>query len=195
MARVPNWAYAAGVIAILLVQAAVEHAMGRHVICTCGYVKLFEPHVFSPGNSQHLADWYSASHIIHGMIFYALFRLLGRGRWPVGLSLVLAVALEASWEIAENTNAVIDRYRAATISLDYYGDSILNSVSDSLFAILGFCVARRLPVRASVALAVVLELGVGFAIRDNLTLNVLMLVYPLDAVKQWQSVGPIAPFR
>lgn len=193
--EVPLGAWVALAAGIIAVQALVEHAMGRLAICACGYVKLFEPLVNSPGNSQHLSDWYSPSHLIHGMIFYAAFRLVGRGRWPIGLSLVLAVAVEACWEMAENTDAVIERYRAATISLDYYGDSILNSVSDTLFCIAGFLLAWRLPAWASIGLAAAMEIGVGIAIRDNLTLNVLMLVHPFEWVKEWQMAGPLPMLR
>jgi hypothetical protein len=96
------------------------------------------------------------------------------------------VLLEASWEVFENTPFVIERYRAATISLDYYGDSIVNSMTDIVSMMAGFWIARKSPVWASVALVVVLELAVGAIIRDNLTLNILMLIHPFEAVKRWQ---------
>jgi len=188
LARLPWRAYIAIVTAIIALQAAVERLMGRGLICKCGYVKLWEGEVLSPGNSQHLADWYSFSHIIHGFLFYTLFSLLGR-RWPVGLRLAFTVLVEASWEIFENTSFVIERYRAATISLDYYGDSILNSVSDTLMAVIGFGLAGSLPVAATVTLAVLMEIGVGYMIRDNLTLNVVMLVHPMDWLKIWQATA------
>ena len=180
--------YVAIAAAIIAFQAAVEHLMGRGLICKCGYVKFWEGEVLSAGNSQHLVDWYSFSHIIHGFLFYALFWLLDR-RWPVGLRLVLTVLVEASWEIFENTSFVIERYRAATISLDYYGDSVLNSVSDTLMAVLGFGLAGSLPVAATVTLAVLMEIGVGYMIRDNFTLNVVMLVHPMDWLKFWQATA------
>jgi hypothetical protein len=148
--------------------------------------------VNSAGNSQHLVDWYSFTHLIHGFLFYALLHLVDR-HWvgrrrklPVGLRLVLAIAIEA-WEIVENTPFVIARYRAATISLGYYGDSIVNSLSDTLFMVAGFVLAWRLPVPVVVALALVLEGFLGWAIRDNLTLNVIMLIHPIDAIKAWQA--------
>jgi hypothetical protein len=149
--------------------------------------------VNSAGNSQHLVDWYSFTHLIHGFLLYALLHLVDRRRvdrrrkLPAGLRLVLAIAIEAAWEIVENTPFVIARYRAATISLGYYGDSIVNSLSDTLFMVAGFVLAWRLPVPVVVALALVLEGFLGWAIRDNLTLNVIMLIHPIDAIKAWQA--------
>jgi len=142
--------------------------------------------VLSSENSQHLSDWYTFSHVIHGFIFYGVLWLIGR-RWPVGLRLAMAVAVEAAWELLENSSFVIDRYRAITISLDYYGDSIVNSASDVCFCILGFALARRMPVWATVAATVAMELFVLWAIRDNLTLNVIMLLWPLDSIRAWQA--------
>lgn len=172
--------------AVLIAQIVIEYWMGRTPICTCGYIKLFEPNANGPGNSQHLADWYTPSHIIHGFLFYGLAHLTLRGK-PLAAKLLLALVIESGWELLENSPIIIDRYRTATISLDYYGDSILNSAMDTVFMVLGFFFARRAPVTVTVAIATVFEIFTGWLIRDNLTLNVLMLVYPLDAVKAWQS--------
>jgi hypothetical protein len=177
--------------AILAVQALVLWLMGRVPICTCGTVRLWAGAVMSPENSQQLADWYTLSHLVHGFLFYLLFRL-ALPKAPLGLRLALAVGLEGAWEIAENSPWIIERYRAETISLHYFGDSILNSVSDTLVATLGFFLAARLPTWSVVALAVFLELLAGYVIRDNLTLNVLMLLHPVETIRHWQA-GVSAP--
>ena len=178
------------IVAALLVGIAVValFAMGRPPICTCGTVKLWAGAVQSADNSQHLADWYSPSHLIHGLLFYALGWLFLR-RNPIGERLVMAVAIEASWEVLENSAYIINRYRDATIALGYTGDSIINSVADIGWMILGFLLARKLSVTAAVLLAIGLELLALWAVRDNLTLNVLMLVWPVDAVRHWQAGG------
>jgi hypothetical protein len=177
------WAIASLVIAA--VAASIELAMGRVPICTCGYVKFWHGVVNSSENSQHLTDWYTFSHVVHGLAFYVLLWFVAR-RLPPGARFVLAVLLEAAWEVLENTPFIINRYRAATISLDYYGDSVINSMSDIAAMMIGFALARKAPVWAAVALVVGLETMMAVVIRDNLTLNILMLIHPFEAIKHWQ---------
>jgi Protein of unknown function (DUF2585) len=179
-------AWFVGCLVVLLVQIVAEHLMGRVAICTCGYVKLFEPAVNSSGNSQHIADWYTPSHLIHGFLFFGLTYLILRAK-PLSLRLFVAMLIESSWEILENSPLIIDRYRATTISLAYVGDSILNSAMDTLFMVVGFFFAWRAPVWLTVTIAIAFELFTGWLIRDNLTLNVMMLIWPLKAIKMWQS--------
>jgi hypothetical protein len=174
------------VIGLIAAEAIVLLLMGHPLICKCGYVKLWHGVVMSSENSQHVSDWYSPSHLIHGFIFYGVLWLFAR-RLPFGTRLILAVLIEGSWEIVENTPFIIDRYREATVSLDYFGDSVLNSVCDILFMVLGFFLAARMPVWLTVGIAIALELFTGYMIRDNLTLNVIMLLWPLDSIKEWQA--------
>lgn len=176
-------------VGLMALAALVEAAMGRVWISKSGRVLLWVGKVNSSENSQQIADWYSFTHIIHGCVFYALLRPLRRWGWKNWALLAAAVMIEAGWEVLENTPFIINRYRAATISLDYYGDSILNSMCDVLFCILGFVVAWRMPVWGTVALVVGIEVFLGWAIRDNLTLNIIMLVHPFKGIKHWQGGG------
>ena len=172
--------------ALLLLAAAVAilFAMGRPPLCTCGSVTLWGP--VGPTQSQMLADWYSASHVVHGLIFYAILAIVAK-RWPVERRFLVALVIETAWEILENTPMVIDRYREATAALGYTGDTILNSASDIMMMALGFLAAGRLPVWLAVVLLLVLELVPLLVIRDNLTLNVWMLLAPNDAIVSWQA--------
>ncbi len=183
--------------AIAIIAIGVLLAMGRVPISECGYVKLWHGQINDGGNSQHIADWYTPSHIIHGMIFYAfgwwMFVKRGWGgatafRW----GLPLAVFLEAAWEVLENTPMVINRFRSVTANWGYTGDSVLNSGADIVWMAFGFWLAFRLPVKVTIALALIGELVAGYVVRDNLTLNVIMLLFPVDAIAQWQAAGGVA---
>jgi len=177
---------AVATLLILVATAAILLAMGRPPICTCGTVELWG--IVGPRQSQMLADWYSPSHVVHGFLFYAALHFVARS-WPVERRFLVALSVEAAWEVIENTPAVIDRYREATIALGYTGDSILNNMSDIAMMAAGFLAARRLPLWASAAIVLLLEIVPLIVIRDNLTLNVWMLLAPTDAIRAWQAGG------
>jgi len=179
---------AAGIVAAFVIGAAALYAMGHPLICKCGYVKLWHGVTVSSENSQHIADWYTPSHIIHGLLFYWALWLVAR-RWPIGIRALIATLVEVGWETIENTPWIINRYRGTTISLDYFGDSVINSASDAAAMLIGFVFAWRLPIWTSIALALGFELLVGYFIRDNLTLNIIMLLHPVDAIRVWQGDG------
>ncbi len=171
-------------------------AMNRPPICECGYVKLWHGQINDAGNSQHITDWYTPSHIIHGMIFYALgWWLFVRRGWggenSARWGLALAVSLEAAWEVIENTEIVIDRFRSVTANFGYSGDSVLNSFADIGWMTFGFYVALRLPVKVTVALALIGELVAAHVVRDGLMLNVIMLLFPIEAIAEWQAAGGV----
>ena len=165
-----RWLVAGGILLCFATGAAALYAMGHPLICKCGYVKLWHGVTVSSENSQHLTDWYTPSHIIHGLIFFFVLWLVAR-RLPLGIRALIATVVEVGWEIVENTPWIINRYRGTTISLDYFGDSVINSASDVAAMLLGF------------------ELLIGYFIRDNLTLNVIMLLHPVDAIRFWQGGG------
>lgn len=176
------------VLMLLATQAAVLLAMGRAPICPCGTIKLWHGIAPSSESSQHITDWYTPSHVVHGLLFYFATWLLFPGK-PWGLRLAIAVMVEGLWEIVENTDFIISRYRATAISQNYAGDSIINSVSDTLAMAVGFVLARRLPVALGIALGGALETIAAWWIRDNLILNIVMLLYPFEAISRWQGAA------
>jgi len=182
------WRHWAGIALIIAVAALALHLLGRVFICKCGTIRLWHGVVFSAENSQHLTDWYTPTHVLHGLVFYVGARYL-LARWSLGARLLAATLIEAAWEVLENTDWIIERYRQATISLDYFGDSIVNSAFDIAAMVVGFMIAARAPVWACVVLFFAIELVLAWVIRDNLTLNIVMLVWPVEAIRVWQAGG------
>lgn len=176
----------AGVLGLLLAHAALLLYMGQPFMYEGGYIKFWHGVVVSGENSQHLTDWYTLSHVIHGILFYAILSLLFP-RMSVGLRLLLAIGIEISWELFENTDMIINRYREQALAQGYFGDSIVNSLGDVGAVIAGFCAAWRLPQWGSVALILALELVALYMIRDSLTLNIIQLIQPIDAIGSWQA--------
>jgi Protein of unknown function (DUF2585) len=172
-------------VAIVLATVGLELAMGRHTTYVNGPMRLWVGDVNSDQNSQQLADPYTLSHVIHGALFYGLTHLTMR-RASLGARLLVALTIEGAWEAYENTDSVINRYRAATIALGYYGDSVLNSFSDIASCLLGFVLASRFRWWWTVSWIVATELVLALAIRDNLTLNIVMLIWPMESIRRWQ---------
>jgi len=181
-----TWRHGLGVIAIIAVAALTLHLMGRLDICACGTVRLWQGDVHSAETSQQITDWYTFTHVLHGLVFYLALRYLAPN-WRLGTRLLAATAVEAGWEIFENTDFIIDRYREVTISLGYYGDTVVNSAFDIIAMVAGFLIAARAPVWLSITLFIATETILALAIRDNLTLNILMLVWPIEAIRHWQA--------
>ena len=182
------WAIAIALLIVALA-AGVLLWMGRIPMCKCGYIKLWHGNRADSQTSQHLTDWYTYSHVLHGIILYWLLTVVSRGYLSVGARLVIAAMIEGAWEVFENTPFVINRYRSQTLSRDYFGDSVINSVADMLAMVVGFMLAARLPAWITVFLVIAVELVLLWLIRDSLALNILMLLYPIEAIKQWQLAG------
>ena len=182
----PKQAFISVIAVIILIQIGALFYIGHPWICTCGYIELWHGEVFSSGNSQHITDWYTYSHIIHGFIFYVLLWAVFP-KSPILFRLLLAVGIETAWEIFENSEFIMNRYRQTALALDYYGDSIINSVSDTASMVLGFLLARKLPVWSIVLTAIVFEVFTGYMIHDNLTLNIITLIHPFEFISVWQT--------
>jgi hypothetical protein len=175
-------------IAVLVLTGGVELWMGRSPLGPDGKFGLWEGDIWSSENSQRFADPYSFSHLVHGFLFYGFLWLVAR-KLPVRYRLLIALAVEAGWELLENSPLIINRYREATIALGYVGDSVLNSLSDILMMAIGFLFATRARTWISVVVVIAMEAGCALWVRDNLTLNIIMLIHPVEAIKAWQMGG------
>lgn len=176
------------IAAILLTTVLALRYEGRLWTCECGGWQVWKGDVWSSHCSQHVLDPYSITHMSHGLIFWCVMLWL-LPKMSVAWRLVIAVGIAAAWEVAENSAFVINRYRSVTMSLDYMGDSVLNATADVMCCFVGFFVARALGPMRTLALFVLTETMLLFTMRDNLTLNVIMLVWPIEAIKTWQSMG------
>lgn len=186
--KIPLWVYGVLVLGVIVLQALTLFLFGQPLVCECGHISLWAGDVFSSENSQQLSDWYSFSHVIHGFIFY-FFATLVFKRVPWQARLLMAVGLEVGWEILENTPMIINHYREQALAQGYTGDSIINSLSDTMMMLFGFILAWRLPTWSIIILGIAMEVFVGFLIHDNLTLNTLNLFYQFDFIKEWQAGG------
>lgn len=175
-----------GALCLLAIQAGVLWLMGQPLMCACGHVSFWHGTVLSPENSQQLSDWYTFSHVIHGVLFYWILTFLAP-RLPFAARVLVALGAEVGWELFENTPWLIEHYRQQALAQGYTGDSVLNSVSDSVAMLVGFLAARRLPVLASLAFVLALEGLALYAIRDSLLLNVVNLIHPVELLGTWQA--------
>jgi hypothetical protein len=171
---------------IIVIAAGILLAMGQLFFCKCGVVSLWSGNIWSNQNSQQFTDPYTFTHILHGVLIYFFLWLIGDKRLSTGTRLIGAVCLESGWEMLENTDFVIQRYREATISLDYYGDSVFNSIGDILAMMLGFVLAWKLPPKVTAIGAVALDLALLLIIRDSLAINIIMLIHPIETIRNWQ---------
>ena len=185
MKRVLPWF---AIVLVLIGTVVLLRSQGRLWLCSCDYLLLWSGDPWSSDNSQHLLDPYSFTHLLHGFLLCGLLAL-ALPRLSVAWRLSLAVSIEAAWELIENSELVIRRYREETAALGYHGDTIVNSIGDILVCGLGFLLAQRLGVRRTFAVFVLTEVALAVSIRDNLTLNVVMLIYPIEAIKEWQAAG------
>lgn len=175
-------------LGVMIVAVVILWSQGRVWWCQAGDYSPWAWNIWSTHNSQHLIDPYSFTHILHGVLEFWLIGLVFR-RVPLAWRLVIAVMIESTWEVAENSTFVIERYRAATISLDYFGDSIINSLSDITACATGFAIAYRLRFWKSLGLFLATETVLILWIRDSLLINIVMLIYPIEAIKAWQMAG------
>jgi hypothetical protein len=161
-------------------------AWGQPLICTCGEVRLWVGSIWSSGNSQHVADWYSLSHAVHGMLIVLIGRVSG-GRLPYPLLLAVAIVTGVAWELVEHTDWVLDRFRGATVYQGYLGDSVLNAVMDYAWMLTGFFVATATPTVWIAGLIVLLEVTSAIFGRDCLTFTTLQVAYPVQAIETYQQ--------
>jgi hypothetical protein len=175
-------------VAFVLAQAVALAMMGHPFICECGRIDLWHGNPSGPETSQHLIDWYSYTHVLHGLAFYLLLWWIAPNM-PIGQRFALAIGIEAAWEVIENTPLIMERYRQSALARGYFGDSVVNSIADTVAAAVGFVLARTLPAWASVVLVIASESFLAYMIRDNLLLNLLQLLYPNEWLSRWQAGG------
>jgi hypothetical protein len=176
------------ILAMVVIALIYLRWQGRIWWCECGRPTPISIQVQSQHNSQHLFDAYSLSHVLHGVFFYGVLWVF-RAKLSLNVRAAIAAAVEIGWEMLENSPIIINRYRAATVSLGYTGDSIANSLADIVSFVIGFYIARKLGLKWSIVIFILVELAMLWLMRDNLTLNVLMLLWPIDAIRKWQAGG------